>query len=98
MICAKSIEYLDSEPRGNESFLASAPALACDRSHHESPFPSLRMPPTADCNSVDRFVLDTAPNLCLPFDGIGARHPRSTLGACGTMGNAGMLGPNEIKM
>ena len=29
---------------------------------------------TADCNSIDRFLYDTAPNVCLPFDGIGARH------------------------
>ena len=37
-----------------------------------------------------RFAQDTAPDLCLPFDGIGARHPRLTLGE--------MPGLNEIKM
>ena len=29
---------------------------------------------TAVCDLIGRFVQDTAPNLCLPFDGIGARH------------------------
>ena len=33
---------------------------------------------TAICVSIDRFLQDTAPNLCLPFDGTGARHPGMT--------------------
>ena len=30
---------------------------------------------TAVVNSIDRSTEDRAPNRCLPFDGIGARHP-----------------------
>jgi hypothetical protein len=30
---------------------------------------------TAVCISIDRFPQNTAPTRCLPFDGIGARHP-----------------------
>ena len=30
---------------------------------------------TAVVNSIDRSTKDRAPNRCLPFDGIGARHP-----------------------
>ena len=31
--------------------------------------------PTAICVSIDRFLQNRAPNGCLPFDCIGARHP-----------------------
>ena len=31
--------------------------------------------PTAVVNSIDRSTEDRTPNCCLPFDGIGARHP-----------------------
>ena len=30
---------------------------------------------TADFTSIDRFPQDTAPTVCLPFDGIGVQHP-----------------------
>jgi hypothetical protein len=30
---------------------------------------------TAICVSIDRILQNTAPTCCLPFDGIGARHP-----------------------
>ena len=33
------------------------------------------LPFTAVVNSIDRSTEDRAPNLCLPFDGIGVRHP-----------------------
>ena len=42
---------------------------------HRPLLPIQRMDIPAVCVSIDRFLQDTAPNLCLPFDRIGARHP-----------------------
>ena len=44
------------------------------------PSPLILNPVTAGFTSIDRFPQDTAPIFCLPFDGIGARHP-GTAGA-----------------
>ena len=42
-------------------------------------FVALRV--TAVCVSIDRILQNTAPICCLPFDGIGVRHPGITHGA-----------------
>ena len=46
---------------------------------------------TAVVNSIDRSTENRAPNRCLPFDGIGARHPGIVASSGNTTANGNLV-------